>query len=248
MHEVFLKIFGICIGYSVFRIFLRQNFVTEHVLTKIVIGFFSFHLLQIIFIQNFLINWILIYISVGLIFLLRKIYLECRRIQFRKEFPAILTSIILNMKLGQSFRQALRTASSTSASQWSAMMISIYEDVAFSPQAKTLKNELSGPFLREIQQEFKKIDCSTHKTVEKVENFRRRLMIIEKFRRRSGRIRGQVHLQIIIMSFIYIGVFAINSFMFPLSQYKLIVLSSLVAFLLGFVLVLLIGKKIQWKI
>ncbi|MBY0383751.1 hypothetical protein K2X05_01215 [bacterium] len=248
MYEVFLKMFGVCIGYSVFRIFLRQNFVTEDALTKIVIGFFSFHLLQIIFIQNFLINWILIYISVGLIGLFAKIYLEIRKTQFRKEFPAILTSIILNMKLGQSFRQALRAASANTAARWSATMIEIYQDVAFSPQTNTSKNELSGPFLREIQREFKKIDCSTHKTVEKVENFRRRLMIIEKFRRRSGRIRGQVHFQIIIMSFIYVGVFAINSFMFPLARYKFIVLLSLIAFFVGFVLVLLIGKKIQWKI
>lgn len=248
MHEVLLKMFGVCVGYSVFRIFLRQNFVTQDVLTKIVIGFFSFHLLQIILIQNFLINWILIYISVGLILMLSKIYLEMRRTQFRKEFPAILTSIILNMKLGQSFRQALRTAASSTTLSWSTTMIGLYEDVAFSPQTNISKNELSGPFLREIQQEFKKIDGSTHKTVEKVENFRRRLMIVDKFRRRSGRIRGQVHLQIIIMSFIYVGVFAINSFMFPLAQYKLIVLSSLIAFLIGFILVLFIGKKIQWKI
>lgn len=248
MHEVFLKIFGICIGYSVFRIFLRQNFVTEHMLTKIVIGYFSFHLLQIIFIQNFLINWILIYISVGLIWWFTKVYLEILRTQFRKEFPAILTSIILHMKLGQSFRQALRAACTTTATRWLGVMSLIYEDVAFSQQKNRSKSELSGVFLQEIQQEFKKIDCSTHKTVEKVENFRRRLMIVEKFRRRSGRIRGQVHLQIIIMSFIYVGVFAINSFMFPLAQYKFIVLLSLIAFLLGFVLVLLIGKKIQWKI
>lgn len=248
MYEVFLKMFGVCIGYSVFRIFLRQNFVTEDMLTKIVIAFFCFHLLQIIFIQNFLMSWILIYISVGLILLLAKIYLEIRRNQFTKEFPAILTSIILNMKLGQSFRQALRITCTSTVEPWSATMNSIYEDVAFSPQTNTSKSMLSGSFLREIQQEFKKIDGSTHKTIEKVENFRRRLMIVDKFRRRSGRIRGQVHLQIIIMSFIYVGVFAINSFMFPLSQYKMIVLASIITFLIGFILVLLIGKKIQWKI
>ena len=248
MHEVFLKMFGVCIGYSVFRIFLQQNFVTEDALTKIVIGFFSFHLLQIIFIQNFLINWILIYISVGLILLLTKIYFEIRRTQFRQEFPAILTSIILNMKLGQSFRQALRSTSLSTNRKWTEMMSRIYADVAFSPQENACKTELPWSFMREIQKEFKKIDGSTHKTVEKVENFRRRLMIVDKFRRRSGRIRGQVHLQIIIMSFIYVGVFAINSFMFPLSQYKIIVLTSFVIYLMGMILIVLIGRKIQWKI
>ena len=97
-------------------------------------------------------------------------------------------------------------------------------------------------------EEIAKIDGSTHKTIEKVENFRRRLMIVEKFRRRSGRIRGQIKLQMILMSLIYAGIFAINYFMFSLKDYKGLVMLSLAFYLAGMITVLSIGRRIRWNI
>lgn len=248
MSEVFLKMFGVCIGFSVLRIFLRQNFVQQQSLTKIVIAFFLFNSLHLLFFENFLLNWFLIYASVLFIFGAKKIYDERQETLFRKEFPVILTSILLNMKLGQSFRQSLRSCHSTLSPRWQSRFEQIYLNVAFSPQEKHLLDGEKGAFSREITQELKKIDGSTHKTIEKIENFRRRLIITEKFRRRSGRIRGQVHLQIILMSLIYVAVFAINAFLFPLERYKLIVLTSVFTYLFGLLVVFMIGKRVRWNI
>lgn len=248
MSEVFLKMFGVCIGFSVLRIFFRQNFVQERVLTKIVIGFFLFNALHLLFFENFLLNWFLIYGSVLLILGLKFFFDQRQENLFRKEFPVILTSILLNMKLGQSFRQSLRTSLTTMTPCWRTRFELIYQNVAFSPQENGSVFEKMGGFSAEIAQELKKIDGSTHKTIEKIENFRRRLMITEKFRRRSGRVRGQVHLQIILMSLIYAAVFAINAFMFPLERYKLIVLVSVFAYLFGLVVIFMIGKRVRWNI
>ena len=152
------------------------------------------------------------------------------------------------MKLGQSFRQSMRTSLATSSPRSRARFHPIYGNVVFSPQEKGVIGEKKGSFAAEITQELKKIDGSTHKTIEKIENFRRRLMITEKFRRRSGRIRGQVHLQIILMSLIYVVVFAVNAFMFSLERYKVIVLSSVFTYLFGLLIIFVIGKRVRWNI
>lgn len=248
MSDVFLKMFGVCIGFSVLRIFLRQNFVKQTPMTKIGIGFFAFHAVQINIFENFFVNWILVYASIVLIFLFVKLYSKNLETQFSKEFPAILTSLILNMKLGQSFRQSLRLSFDSVSARWRPWIAQIYDDVVFSTQENGLKRSSTGAFLKEISQEFIKMDRSNHKTIEKIENFRRRLIIIEKFRRRSGRIRGQVRLQIILMSIIYAGVFAINGFMFPMGEYKILIAMSVLTYILGLLMVFAIGKRIRWNI
>ena len=248
MFAVFFKMFGVCIGFSVLRIFLRQNFVQDHRMTKIGIAFFVFHGVHIVFFPNFLLNWLLIYFSVISVFGIRFVYFKNQQTQFSKEFPAVLTSIILHMKLGQSFRQALRAAIQQAKRRPRIILQSIYEHVAFSQQEMTAESAPKGVWYAEICAEIAKIDGSTHKTIEKVENFRRRLMIVEKFRRRSGRIRGQIKLQMILMSLIYAGIFAINYFMFSLKDYKGLVTLSLAFYLAGMITVLSIGRRIRWNI
>ena len=134
MFALFLKMFGICIGFSVLRIFLRQNFVQDHRMTKIGIAFFVFHGAHIVFFPNFLLNWMLIYFSVIGVFGIRFLYFKNQQTQFSKEFPAVLTSIILHMKLGQSFRQALRASILQAKQRHKIVLQSIYDNVAFSQQ------------------------------------------------------------------------------------------------------------------
>ncbi len=248
MSDVFLKMFGVCIGFSVLRIFLRQNFVKQSVMTKIGMGFFAFHAVQINFFENFFVNWFLVYGSIIGIIVFVKLYSKNLETQFSKEFPAILTSLILNMKLGQSFRQSLRMSFDSVSVRWRPWIAHIYDDVVFLPQENGSKRSSAGAFLKEMSQEFIKMDRSTHKTIEKIENFRRRLIIIEKFRRRSGRIRGQVRLQIILMSIIYAGVFAMNGYMFPMGEYKILIALSVLTYILGLLMVFAIGKRIRWNI
>jgi hypothetical protein len=248
MFALFLKMFGVCIGFSVLRIFLRQNFVLNHQMIKMGIAFFVFQGAHIVFFPNFLINWLLIYFSVIGVFAIRFLYFKSQETQFSKEFPAVLTSIILHMKLGQSFRQALRSAIQQTKRSTKIILQSIYEHVAFPQQEITTESAQKGVWYSEICAEIAKIDGSTHKTIEKVENFRRRIMIVEKFRRRSGRIRGQIKLQMILMSLIYAGIFAVNYFMFSLKDYKGFVTLSLAFYLAGMITVLSIGRRIRWNI
>jgi hypothetical protein len=248
MIDVFLKMFGIGVGYFVLRIFLRQNFVQTLPLTKIGIAFFIFHGLQISLIENFFTNWLLIYASVFVVLLCKNVYLKKLESRFCIEFPSILTSLILQMKMGQSFRQALRTTTSVATPAMHANLKLIYEHVAFSPQEKRPQLLPIAYFLADVIAEFQKIDQSKHKSVEKIENFRSRLIIVEKFRRRSGRIRGQVHLQVLLMSLIYGIVFAINFVMFNLSQFKTLIIVSLMFYFLGLAVVLIIGRRIRWNV
>lgn len=248
MIALFFKIFGLWIGYSMLRIFLRQNFVQKEKMTKIGILFFVFQTSQILFLKNFLLNWIILYGSLFVLFVVKFIYTKRLKTQFQSEFPGFLTSIILQMKLGQSFRQSLRFTHQTMKTQWQSVFREICYDVAFSQQEKQPTNSFWNDFCEEMRSEVKKIDGSTHKTIEKVENFRRRLIIIDKFRRRSGRIRGQVQIQVFFMCLIYALIFAVNAWLFDLWSYKLVLMISILFFILGLFMVVFIGRRIQWTV
>ncbi len=103
-------------------------------------------------------------------------------------------------------------------------------------------------FLREITAEFKKVDQSAHKSIEKLENFRRRLSVLNNFRRRSGRIRGQVQLQAGILFVIYAISFAFVAIAFSLRDLAGLLLVSFLLFVVGLVMVFYLGKDVKWKI
>jgi len=152
------------------------------------------------------------------------------------------------MKMGKGFRASLQNITEKVPKKYVPTLRFVYENVVFSPHQND-KIMTEGPrFLREIVVEFTKVDQISHKSIEKLENFRRRLIILNNFRRRSGRIRGQVQLQAGILVFIYAICFAAVYFSFPLRELQGLIFSSFVLFVAGLVLIFVIGRDVKWKI
>lgn len=248
MNDFLIKMFGICIGYYVIRFYYRQNFITKGLLTKIVSAYFIVQVFAWIFISHFYLLWVFSFAPIGGLILFFIFYRKRLEIQFRYDFPDILTSIILQMKIGHSFRKSFQDVMVYVPQRYSTGFGFIYDNVVFSPHQNDKKMTGTSIFFREIIAEFKKVDQSAHKSIEKLENFRRRLLVINNFRRRSGRIRGQVQLQAGILFVIYALSFAFVYFAFSLQGLGGLLLLSFTLFVAGLLLVFYLGQDVKWNI
>ncbi|MCC6137981.1 MAG: hypothetical protein IT287_05070, partial [Bdellovibrionaceae bacterium] len=106
-----------------------------------------------------------------------------------------MTSVILQMKIGKSFRASFQNALESLPQYQKETLQKIYQNVAFLPQANDKKMTTKRSFSAVLLDELYKIDRSQHKTIEKLENFRGRLLTANNFRRRSGRIRENIYVQ-----------------------------------------------------
>ena len=168
--------------------------------------------------------------------------------QFCSQFPEFLTKIILKMKTGWSFRKSFEYSCKEAPEIYKERLNGIFENVVFSQQFLDKKMTLKPSFLVEVVHIFKKVDQSSHQSIEKLENLRSRLIIIKNFRRKSGVIRGQIQMQCYLLIFIYISCFAVVYCYFSLEGCGHIIALSMALFITGFFLIYFLGRTIKWKI
>lgn len=244
----FMQMFAIGIGYFVIRIFQRQFFIATPTMTKIVSAFFVIQWFAFHFIANFVSIIAVSALSVGAILVSVFVFHKWREIQFQYGFPDILTSMILQMKIGKSFRASFQNALSTLPDYQKETLRRIHQNVAFMPQENDKKLTKSRSFSGFLLQEFAKIDQSQHKSIEKLENFRSRLIIANNFRRRSGRIRENIYVQVAIMGFFYVSAFVYVVMTMDFSSVRDVILISTALFCLGTTGAIWLGRKIKWTI
>ena len=167
----FLKMFGICIGCSVIRFYFHKKLVTKQEMTKIVSAYFALQVFQTIFLRNNLLQWCFVFVPIGVFLAAHFIFIKSLESRFRYEFPGVLTNIILQMKMGKSFRASVQQVASQSPLRSRAFLESIFDLVAFSQQQNDRKLASARPFAREILQTFTFVDQSSHRAVEKLRIF-----------------------------------------------------------------------------
>ena len=244
----FLKMFGICIGYSVIRFYFRKNLITKREMTKIVSVYFALQVFQTFFLQKNFLQWVFVFVPIAFFLTAHFLFIKSLESRFRYEFPGVLTNIILQMKMGKSFRSSVQQVAQQSPHRFRQFLESIFDLVAFSQQQNDKKLASASPFAREILQTFTFVDQSSHRAVEKLENFRTRLIILNEFRRRSGQIRGQIQLQAYVLTGIYAASFAFVARCFDLSELWNLILLSFLLFLLGLIGLFVVGRRVKWKI
>ncbi len=176
------------------------------------------------------------------------IHLRCRRKLSHGLFP-LVQETILSMKMGSGFRSAFQKAIERSEDIYFRKKLGdLMQSVVFSQQVTEGQSVFPRGSLGEWCREFRKIDQQGHRAVERLENLRRKLQIENDFRRRSGQLLAQLHLQsgLLALLYLFLMVFVMAQFGF-LSNWKLILL-SFTLFLIGLVLSYLLGGKIKWKV
>lgn len=244
----FVQMFAIGIGYFVIRICQRQFFITSTAMTKIVSGFFIIQWVAFHFFANFFSLMGVNTISVIAIFVSVFIFHKHRETQFQYGFPDILTAIILQMKIGKSFRSSFQNALLTLPEYQKETLRRIHQNVAFLPQENDKKLTRDRSFQGFLLQELVKIDQSQHKSIEKLENFRSRLIIANNFRRRSGRIRENIYVQVAIMGFFYVSAFVYVVMTTDFERVRDVILISAALFCMGTMGAVWLGRKIKWTI
>ena len=178
-------------------------FITSSAMTKIVSAFtvaVVFDSSSTEFLVVLFLNALFIIVFIVGIFVFR----QRRESLFQQGFPEFLTAIILQMKMGKSFRSAYQSALPNLPEYQKEILAGIYQNVAFLPQNDDKKMTTKGSYNIFLLQELRKIDRSTHQTVEKISNFRGRLITMNNFRRRSGRVRENIYVQVGFMAIIYL--------------------------------------------
>lgn len=190
--------------------------------------------------------WLLWLYSPTVIVLISKYLLrKHRENQFQKHFLFFLNNILLKMKGGNSFRKAFLSVNHSNNEFFREKFKQMYNFVAFSQHVTT---ELQTGFLNEVLVELKAVDSQPHKAIQRLENFRRKLLIINKFRQKSGQVLRQIRLQALILTGLYVALFIFVTLNFGIQKHLNLVILSIFAFLLGLVGVFFMGRRMKWKI
>lgn len=171
-----------------------------------------------------------------------------RQQQFCSEFLRFLSLLILKMKMGMAFRSSYESTLSESQWKFRSLLASLLENVVFSPHETVANGSHFTHFLNEIIKEFSFFDSHPHFAIDGLKNFQERLVKRTFFRRRSRQIYYQMGGQLVVLSIIYVSVFAFVVFEFGWRRNIYIFILSGSLYLGGSLIFYLTGRRKQWNI
>lgn len=188
--------------------------------------------------------WLFQFLILASIFWTPSIYVFISKRVFRDNFIDILDQIILGMHSGLPFRSAFKAVIQNESGFIKVQLQDILNQIVF-PESSKISKEKS---IERIVGEFRDTDKSTSKSLEQLKFFRRQLRQEQEFRRKESQIKESVKAQIGILMILYLALstFVINRFGFL--ENKKIILLSLALFVIGLVLMVIIGGKRRWKV
>lgn len=171
-----------------------------------------------------------------------------REQQLRKELPTFLTLVVLKMKSGSGFKSSYQSALDDMSSGVKDLLLQALPNVTFSQQKQDVKESQYGPLFVDFQQFLFCLDPSSYQVTQQVEGFRRRLLLLEKLRRKSGQASGQAVIQSSLLTLLYGLLFVYSMKKYGFSAYPRLFLFSMGLFLIGLLIMVQLGQISRWKI
>lgn len=226
---------------------VRYHLLNREVMTKIGTCYCVMLVTALIFLSRTSVSllWLLTF-APQVMFILAMFALRVHRtVSFRKRFTDSLSLLILKMRAGKGFRQALMEVITEGEPHVRVRLGEIRELVVFSPQQESVSET---KFVRDIISEFRLADSSPHSALRRVQAFRDRLRAEDDFRRRSGQVLRQIRAQAVLLSSLYLAVllFVIRSFGYE--SVATLVLMSVFLFVCGITWIWCGGRKLKWKV
>ena len=186
-----------------------------------------------------------VFLPLILVYLAHFIIKKQREAHFYKVFLVFLNQIILNMKVGNSFRSSFESLLDQYDDYFNEKIKEMYNFVVFSQQ-KTQK--FSNDQVSVIVKQLIFSDRQPHLAIKRLENLRNKLKIESDFRHRSGQVSYQIRLQSLIIVCLYIAlqVFVFSSF--QTKQFANLIFVSNTLFFIGVFLIFRIGRNYKWKV
>ncbi len=239
---------GLMIVIRTLRSWHGKSLLSKDTLAKIGVIYFAFlFFVLLIFATSSKASVLLLAPALGLILGERLLFYRCRKKLYQSLFPFI-EAMVLRMKIGQGFRTAYGESLNSLEDSFSRKKLEeMYQSVVFSQQNDSLTGHGLG-FLDQCCQEFRKVDRQGHLAIERLENLKRRLKIETHFRRKSGQVLAQVHLQGLLLALIYLLLLAFVTFQFGLKAHWKWVSFSAVLFLFGGLWLFYLGRGMRWRL
>lgn len=166
------------------------------------------------------------------------------RILIQSEFPVFINKIILEMKAGFGFRSAIDKHLSNPNEIWEQWLRSMIETRVFLRTSNDSSVHWWSIYLQELQA----AEENPHLALTRLENFRQKLQILSEFRRKSGQALAQARIQMVVMTVLYLALFAATMTQFQIAPHREIIFASMTLFIAGQFLFWWLGRKRTWKI
>lgn len=248
MMFVFLvSLLGFAVAYRISMSFVHRNHLANSDMTKIGTACFLITLALLVMLprERFML-WIAIFLPLMIMAFSLAALVKMRSKRFRERFRETLTLILLKMKTGKSFRQALAESIDESEPQHRVKMGEIVNVVAFSQQEESAS--ISDEFVREAIAEFKRVDQSPHASIRRLTVFRDKLQIEDDFRHRSGQALAQIRAQSLVMTGLYLAVLVFTLHRFGWRSNSGLFITSALLFVCGAAWIWIGGRRMKWKV
>lgn len=165
-----------------------------------------------------------------------------RRHYLRANFVSILDEIILEMRIGRSFRESFQK-SSLGQPVW---VQKLFDELL---TAFVLRQAISAREINDVRvAELREVFLTSLKQLDRLRSLRRRLKIEMDFRQKSRKALIQVRMQSVVLSFLFVPLLIYQLLNRSWDEQKWIVLMSSVLFVSGAWWIVWAGRRYQWKI
>ena len=242
----FISLLGFMFAIRISKSLVSRQLFTQIELTKIGTSVFVGEFALAMFMRHsFFAVWCAVFLPIAIAAVALAVRISSRSREFKSDCASMLTIVLLKMKSGRSFRHSLAEVVSESDTHSRVKLSEIASSVAFSQQRK---GESSDSFVRELVQELTVVDQQPHMAMRRLETFRDKLRTEDDFRRRSGQVLARIRAQSIVMSGLYIAVFAFMIAKFGWGANARLFIGSLFLFSAGALWLWFGGRKLKWTV
>lgn len=241
-----VSVFGFVVAVRTANDFIDQNLFSKNEMTKI--G--TLYLVLVFFLimiggSSRFSFWIAVFLPLMILVFALNLVLKRRARVFRTKMKEVLSLIILKMKSGKSFRQALHEVIDESEFSIRVKLEEISNVVSFSQQQT---RSIRDQFISDYVNELKFADHNPHLAMKRLCVFRDKLRVEDDFRHRSGQVLSRIRAQSLILSVLYIAIMTFVVFKFGAKENAKAISISMVFFLLGSLWIWIGGRKMKWKV
>ena len=184
-----------------------------------------------------------IYIPIFIFMTAEYFWIYKRLDYFRRQFLFLLDAAITRMKMGNSFREALNQGIKSIDSEWIQDDLKELRDRVI--YAQEVKSNQAKEFLFAFKT-FKQADQDPQ-PLTRLHYIREAMKIEDLFRRKSRQTLLQIRLQSLIMTILYLTLFIFVLWHFQ-TKFLTLMLFSLFLFVIGSILIFILGRKIRWTL
>lgn len=252
LTTIFLTVFmsGIALLERISSDFTASQMLPEKTLTKIgtALRFFYFSVVVLLFFLNLKTKWMIFWFLILITLVFSILFFAFRKMKDTRitnaDWLCFIEDMILLMKAGRGFREALRLCLPQQPTRFSSYYNRWIDHVVFLQQAVSIKGRGIPLFVKRLCE----IDEKPHEAMSRLLAWRDELRFIEKFRRKSGQALYSFRFQSVVVLVIYIAASIYSFTKYPSTVVLPFFLFSFVWLLVGGGVFLQWSQKRKWKV